>query len=80
MLEGSSIYDGEVSELISRLKAEGVLLIVVNGERNKSPIEFASAIQARIIPRVIEVLLLTAAEMQRDMDAVLAQARISKSE
>lgn len=78
MMEGSSIYDGEVGELITRLKADGIVLIVVNGERNKSPIEFASALQGKILPRIIEVLLLTAAEMQRDMDAVIAQGRMSQ--
>lgn len=65
-LQGSSVYDEEVADLMRRLEAKGIFLIVVDGKKNNSPIEYASAIQPQLIPRTIEVLLLVAQALQKD--------------
>lgn len=67
MIEGHSIYDPDVAELLKKLEAKGILLIVVDGKRNIQPIEFASALEAGILPRVVEVLNLVALAIQNDL-------------
>ena len=67
MIEGSSVYDDDVAEIMKKLEAKGVLLIVVDGKKNNSPIEFASALTEDVLPRVAEVLTLVSNMVVNDI-------------
>lgn len=66
-IEGSSVYDDDVAEIMKRLEAKGILLIVVDGKKNNSPIEFASAITRDMFPRILEVLYLVGEVIAKDL-------------
>ena len=58
-IEGKhAIYDDEVMALLHKLRAKGILLVVIQGEKNKSDIEYASCLTADMLPRLIETMRL----------------------
>lgn len=55
-IEGSSVYDEDLEKLMVSLKAKGIVMIVIDGARNKNPIEYAAAVTPDMLPRLIEVM------------------------
>lgn len=55
-LEGSSVYDEDLEKLMVGLKAKGIVLVVIDGVKNKNPIEYAAAVTPEMLPRLIDVL------------------------
>jgi hypothetical protein len=64
---GNCIYESEVRELMDRLKARGVCVIVIGGNRNKDDVEFSSAVRAADVPFLCRAMGYTAVRMMRDV-------------
>ncbi len=71
-IEGSSIYEPEVMELLKRLEARGILLIVLDGKKAARPITYASALTFPDIVRAISALEIVAKEMRNDLMRIVA--------
>jgi len=66
MIAGKAVYDDEIMKLRDELKARGVVLIVIDGSKNKAPVEFGSALALEDIPRACRMLRQVANEFERD--------------
>lgn len=69
-IEGKSVYDREMVFLMKDLEASGIILIVVDGKRNKGPIEFGSAMSRphiEMLPHLIQCLLVAANQLALDL-------------
>lgn len=64
---GTCIYEAEVKELMERLQARGVCLIVIGGKRNKDDVEFSSAVQAADMPFLSRAMVYSGARMLDDI-------------
>jgi hypothetical protein len=57
--KGRCVYKEEVIELMKRLNAEGILLVVIRGNRNIDTFEISSAVETKHVADVGEVLIKT---------------------
>lgn len=79
-MEGTSVYEPEVMEMLKRLKAKSIVMVVVDGNRNKSPIEYASAIDgASEIYNIIRALEAVAASMRADLVEILSNPKYRRN-
>lgn len=53
---GEAVYQKELDELIKKFEAKGVILLVLQGNRNKSHVEFGCGALPRDIPALIQAL------------------------
>ena len=56
---GVCVYKDEVLELMKKLEAEGILLVVVNGKKNIDTYEISAAVQGKHVADVGQVLIKT---------------------
>lgn len=75
MLEGSSVYELEIDELRERLKAKGILLVVIEGNRNKRDVEWAAALTPLGMLRLTEVLDSVSLELKLDLARAMTIAK-----
>lgn len=75
MIKGKAVYDTEIVKLREDLKARSIVLIVIEGAKNKNPIEFGSALTMTDIPAAIGVLRAVADEFERDLVRIMGGAR-----
>ncbi len=71
MIEGKAIYDQEIMELLKRFDAKGIVLLVIEGNKNKSDLEFGSALRVDDIPRISRVLRHMADTFDNDLTTIL---------
>jgi len=69
-LDGISVYDSEIMGLMRDLQAKGILLIVVEGNRNKADVEFGSALLPEVLDKVVGMLESVLDEIKRDRDSL----------
>ncbi len=70
MIAGKAVYDEEIVKLREELKARGIVLIVIRGLKNKSDIEFGSALTVEDIPRAATMLRLVAENFEKDFSTI----------
>lgn len=72
---GEAIYQKELDEIITRLNAKGVALVVLEGNRNKSSLEFGCGAAPKDIPLLISALEAAAKNLKAQfMEMVLKTA------
>lgn len=74
MIEGKAVYDEEIMDLLKKLKAKGIVLLVINGVRNKKDIEFGSALTLEDVPRIWQALYGVADEFKRDYASIVRRS------
>lgn len=57
--KGRCVYEAEVVELMKRLNAEGIMLLVVKGNRNIDTYEVSSAVRGDHVKNIGQVLIRT---------------------
>lgn len=65
---GNPRYGHEVEELMQRLKATGIILIVIKGKRNKDDVEFTTVAPPAWIPFTAGAMAQTALAMMRNLE------------
>jgi vacuolar-type H+-ATPase subunit D/Vma8 len=66
---GTVVYRNEVIEMKQRLKAAGIVLVVIKGKRNIDDVEFSSIIEGEAwIKFTAAAMAQTAMEMFRNVD------------
>jgi len=69
-LEGEQKYDAKIMELMARLEARGILLVVLQGNRNDKDVEWGSALRKEDIPLAIQTLARILMEMKQDWEGI----------
>lgn len=65
---GTVVYKNEVEELMARLRAKGIVLIVIKGKRNHDDVEFSSMIEGSWVAFTAGAMAQTALAMLRRLE------------
>lgn len=63
IIKTEPVYEPELRELMTKLKAKGICLIVIGGERNKNPIEYSIYAEGRHVPSLSNSLMCVAKDL-----------------